>query len=309
MLARLQHEYDVFIRRLGKESFHLKMRLLGNRRPTSYPYVAGDSFRALADHIYDETVKCSPTSVQRGDIVFVSQELLHEYFDTVHPNITERYILICHNGDVPVDASIVSKIDDTIGHFFAQDVVVGHERITPIPIGIENLHYYIAGVVPFFNRHRKNLAKRAPQRKDRIFFNFSLQTNPAERGPAREYFLSHPLMETAQRFMTPRRHSKVLSTYKFVASPPGHAIESCRTWEALYFGTIPIVKDFVAMRSFASYGLPIWIVKDWHELEGLTEADLAKTYSTMMAHANLEALHMDFWINKVKQKQAEIKQN
>lgn len=303
----LMYEYDVAIRRAGRISFQIKMRLRGNRRPVSTPFVSGDSFRKLADHIHEDGHTFDPANVQFGDIVFSSQETLYEYFTTVHPKITNHYILICHNGDVPVDEKIVSLIDDKIAHFFAQDVVVGHERITPIPIGIENLHYYIAGVVPFYKKLMRKITLRPPHRKNKIFFNFSINTNPNERGPAREYFLQHPLMETAVRFMTPRRHSRVMTTYKFVASPPGHAIESCRTWEAMYLRTIPIVKDFVAMQYFASLGLPIWIVENWRELDNYTEESLSAKYEQFIKNANWEALNMDYWIKKVYDKQKEVK--
>jgi hypothetical protein len=243
----------------------------------------------------------------RGDIVFVCQETLHEYFITVHSKITNKYILICHNGDVTIDQEIVDFVDDTIAHFFAQDLIIDHPRITPIPIGLENLKFYIAGVIPFFRKLQRHIAKHPPMRKNRIFFNFSISTNPPERGPAKEYFLKHPLMDTAVRFMTPRRHSRILSTYKFVASPPGHAIESCRTWEAMYLKTIPIVKDFVAMRYFASLGLPLWIVQDWKELDGYTEEKLAARYDEFIRNANWESLYMDFWITKIKSKQQEVR--
>lgn len=299
MFNKLQHEIDATVRRLGRISFKVKMKLSGDTRPSSSPYISGDSFRKLADYIYDEQVKLNPADIQNGDIVFVGQEILHEYFNNIHPLIKEKYILICHNGDAPVDERITDLIDEKIIHFFAQDVVTNHQKITPIPIGLENLHFYIAGVVPFFKKLQSKIKKNPTRRKNKIFFNFSINTNPEERSPAREYFLTHPLMETAERFMTPRRHSKILTTYKFVASPPGHAIESCRTWEALYLDTIPIVKDFVAMRYFKSLGLPIWVVKDWKELEGLTEKDLAEKYTSIMANSSKEALYMDFWKKKI----------
>ena len=244
-----------------------------------------------------------------ADTVFVSQELLYEYLKNIHPKINNRYILICHNGDNPVDEKIASLIDEKITRFFAQDVVVDHEKITPIPIGLENLHFYIAGVVPFFKKLQAKIKKQPPLRKDRIFFNFSLSTNPEERGPAKEYFLKHPQMDTAEHFLTPRRHSKILTTYKFVASPPGHAIESCRTWEALYLDTIPIVKDFVAMRYFKSLGLPIWIVKDWKELDGMSDKDLADKYTSLISNSSTEALCMDFWKKKIIYEQNNLRKN
>lgn len=301
------YQYDVTIRRIGKISFHWKMKLRGDYRPSSYPFVTGDSFRKLADHIHEVRRTFNAEDVQIGDIVFVEQGTLLEYLQTVHLKILHKYVLICHNGDDTIDQTTIDLLDEKVAHFFAQDLIVAHERITPIPIGLENMHYYIAGVIPFFKKIQHQIKKHAPVRKNRIFFNFSVNTNPAERGPAKEYFLKHPLMDTAFRFMTPRRHSRVLTTYKFVASPPGHAIESSRTWEAMYFRTIPIVKDFVSMRYFASLGLPLWIVGDWRELENYTEEKLAAKYAEYIENANWEALYMDFWIAKIRLEQQKIR--
>jgi len=296
---KLMHQYDIAVRRIGKLFFKIRVSFTNNKRPSSYPFVSGDSFRALADHIHEEGHSCNPALIKTGDVVFVSQGTLLEYLKSIHQIITTQYILICHNGDASVDQEIVNFIDEKIFHFFAQDVTVGHERITPIPIGLENLHYYIAGVVPFFKRLRSQIETKPPRRKNRIFFSFSVSTNPQERGPARDYFLKHPSMDTSTRFMTPRRHARLLTTYKFVASPPGNAIESCRTWEALYLKTIPVVKKFTAMEYFVSIGLPLWIVDDWHELERMSESDLERKYETFIKNANWEPLYMDYWIQKI----------
>ncbi len=309
MSNNLQHQIDLTVRRIGRLTFKVKMWLRSDSRPTSYPYISGDSFRKIADHIYDEQIKLKPEDVKIGDTIFVGQGLILEFLKSIHPNIKHKYILICHNGDNPIDNNVINLIDEKIGHFFAQDLIVNHPRVTPIPIGLENLHFYIAGVTPFIKKVQKKILKKPPHRKNRIFFNFSVNTNPDERGPAKKLFLNNPVMDTVTYFMTPRRHSLLLSTYKFVASPPGNAVESCRTWEALYFDTIPIVKDFVCMNYFKSLGLPIHTVKDWSELNLYSEESLAKMYDTMMSTASKKALYMDFWIDKINYEQTKLRQN
>ncbi len=304
---RLQYEYDVMVRRTVRMLFQIKMRLTGDKRSDGYPYVTGDGFRSLADHIYDEQVQFDPQGVKKGDIVFVGQEMLWKYFEEIHPDIKEKYVLVCHNGDIPVDEALAAKVDEKIGHFFAQDLVFEHKKITAIPIGMENLHYYIAGPTYLFRKIRRRVARKAPIRKNKIFFNFSMSTNPSERGAATDYLSRHPHTETVDHFLTPIRHAKTLTTYKFVASPPGRAIESCRTWEALYLRTIPIVKDFVAMKYFKSLGLPIWVISDWSELDGLTDEALGDIYENMMLSASWDALHVDFWIKKIKAAQNKLR--
>jgi hypothetical protein len=293
---------------VDRKLFHLKLGFSKNKRPSSYPYLSGDSFRAIADHIHDETADLDPKRVKCGDTVFVGQWRLPQFFAAVHPHIAHQYVLICHNGDRPqIDRDVTKLLDDKVAHFFAQDVLEEHPKVTPIPIGLENKHYHVAGVTELFDKMRARIKARPPLRKNRIFFNFSVNTNPAERVAAREYFLKHPLMETAPKFLSPRRHNHLLMTYKFVASPPGNAIESCRTWEALYLGTVPITKDYASFKSFASTGLPMWVVSDWRELEHVSEEELERKYDEFMSQANWAPLFMDYWIELVNRRRTECR--
>lgn len=297
----LDHKLLQVTRKIGK----IRLRFSSEPRPSSYPYLAGDSFRAIADHLHDETASLDPALVQPGQSIFVCQWRLPDFFKDIHPRIKHQYVLICHNGDRPqIDAAVTDLLDDKVIHFFAQDVLNEHPKVTPIPIGLENRHLCSAGVTSRLDRLRKRLTKYPTTRQNKILFSFSVHTNPTERGPARELFLKHPLMETPTRFLTPRSHNHKLTTYKFVASPPGNSIESCRTWEALYLQTIPIVKNYAAYRHFVAIGLPLWIVNDWHELTTLTSDDLAQRYDELIKRANWEPLQMDYWITQINDAKA-----
>ncbi len=230
------------------------MRMTGNTRPGSYPYVSGDSFRALTEFIHDEERTFNPADVKQGDLVFVCNGFSVKYMETLHKEIKYPYVLIVHNGDAPVDKPFVDLIDDKIVACYAQDVIYAHERLFPIGIALENVRYYMNGIPGVFNRLLRKIRKHPPVKADKILFRFSIHTNPTERRPALEIFNKHPLMETFSQMLPPNLHLRKLMTYKFVASPPGNSIESCRTWEALELRTIPIVKDFVAYRYFVSLG-------------------------------------------------------
>lgn len=272
------------------------------QRPGSYPYITGDSFRKIANHVHDETTTLNPSDVGAGDIVFVSSPKMEEYFTNVHPLITKKYILIEHNGDVQVDEKIASFIDEKIVVFYAQCVTVAHEKIIPIPIGIENKHHGIEGFSWFMNKKSKK------SKKPRIFFHFSVQTNPSERGPALNYFKSNSLMDTISKFIPYSSYKKILSSYYFTVSPAGNTLGSHRTWEALYLRTIPIVKRTVDAESLAYLGLPIWILDNWQELDSFTEDMLQKKYEKMMSPASFEALFMDYWIARIHADQKLIRE-
>ncbi len=301
----MQNQPNSILMPLEKQFFRIFRRLYkqvnGNRRPSSYPFVTGDSFRSLADHIFDETTPTfAPEKVRLGDVVFVGSPYLRLFLKEHHPHIANQYILIEHNGDFQVDEEIPPFLDEKIFRFYAQCVLVTHPKITPIPIGVENLHH---GNSFLWLLRKKPQAKKQP----RIFYHFANQTNPEERIPAAEYFKTHPAMDTLSVFIPNRPYKDVLNSYAFTASPAGRTLGSHRTWEALYLHTIPIVKRTPDAEACVSYGLPIWIVDDWLELEDYTEEKLAEKYQSMMQSANFDAIFMDYWIERIQKDQAEIR--
>lgn len=273
-----------------------------SRRPSSYPFITGDTFRLLAKHIFDETrLSFDPTKVSLGDIVFVSSPLLRTFFKEYHPLISHKYILIEHNGDDQVEEDILPYIDEKIYNFYAQCALVTHEKIIPIPIGVENLHH---GNSFLWLLQKKPSAKK----RSRIFYHFSTGTNPKERIPALAYFKQHPLMETIHSFIPNRPYKNLLNSYAFTASPAGNTLGSHRTWEALYLRTIPIVKRTPDAEACVANGLPLWIINDWNDLEDFTEEKLDKKYIELMSCANFDSLHMDYWIERIKKDQEIIRE-
>lgn len=276
---------------------HIYRYIYAKKRSSSYPFLTGDSFRAIADHIYDETTPTfNPENVQLGDIVFVGSPFLRAFLKTHHQEIKNKYILIEHNGDDQVKDDILPYLDDKIHNFYAQCVLTTHEKITPIPIGVENLHHGNSFLW---------LLKKKPSatKQNRIFYHFAIETNPDERIPARAYFQNHPLFDTITSFIPNRPYKNLLNSYAFTASPAGNTLGSHRTWEALYLKTIPIVKRTPDAEACVSYGLPIWILDDWKELDNYTEETLVTKYTELMTTATFDAVYMDYWIKKIQDNQ------
>lgn len=279
-----------------KKIFNLWMFLTKNGRPTSYPYLSADSFRAISDHIYDTVDENSPVyNIKSGDKVFVSSSHIFEYFKYIHPKIENPYILITHWGIVPVDEKLTGYIDDKIIHWFGKNVLIEHPKITPIPIGLEDLHRYGTGITSEFGK----LSKKNPRKNSKIFYDFKVNTNKEERGLALEFLKKSPLAETQDYKLPPYFYHKKLQSYKFVASPPGAGRECHRTWEAIYLNTVPIVKKSYCEEYFSKAGAPIWVVENWEDIEGV---DLDKKYNEIMQKKNESVLWMDYWINIINSK-------
>jgi len=278
-----------------------------NNRPDSFPYISGDGFRSLADHIYEDIVafnpdqnvqicKFDPLVVKENDIVFVDSRSLDEFFIDFHPQIENRYILISHNSDHVVDERYIKYLDDKIIKLFAQNVAVNHPKIVPVPIGLENLYYYNNGITKYFDKFRKQIVVK----KNQILFGFNLTTNPAERVKAYEGLKNSSVSDDIRYRLNNYNYLKLLNQYKFVASPPGNGIDCHRTWEAIYLNTVPIVKRSAAMDYFYSLGLPLWIIDDWQELAVVDETFLQKKYNELKDCFVYPALFMDYWDRATK---------
>lgn len=303
-VSRLFEKYTLLP--LSRENFQIAANITLNRRlialsgnphPSSAPYISGDSFAHLADfRLNDDSLHFDPQAVQQGDVVFINSHLIHYFFRVVHPQITHPYVLISHNGDLHIDVPHAAYIDDKILHWFAQNVVVKHPKITPIPIGLENLFYYNHGAIPWFEKLRQKLPAKSP----RILMEFSRHTNPLIREPVFKMFQKHATVTALEARFSAPRYLEQLASHEFVLSPPGNGLDCHRTWEAMYLKTIPIVEHSVSTDSFAKLGLPLWVVKDWDEVKKMSVNQLHDRYLKIQKHADYAALDLEFWRQKIQ---------
>lgn len=262
-----------------------------DQRPSSEPYISGDSFRKIADYIYDETGKFDPTLVKNGQIIFLKSDLLEDYFNQCHPKINNPYKLITHNSDRNITNNELRWIDDKIIHWFAQNVTVEHPRLTPIPIGLENKYYWQNGLTSLFDKfcHQKTTKKM------RVLYGFSVETNYQERQPALNSLKRSSITDKIKGFPIPPEYLKQLNLYRFVASPVGNGLDCHRTWEAMYLGVIPIVKKSVSMDYFKAGGLPLWVIDEWSELENWSEENLAELANKIQETGDQSKIWFSYW--------------
>jgi hypothetical protein len=214
--------------------------------------------------------------------------MLDEYFLNIHPQIQNPYKLITHNSDRNITQNDLRFIDDTIIRWFAQNALVQHPKITPIPIGIENAYHANAGLLRFFKK--TFLAKKTP----RILVNFNVATNPGVRGPCKQALAQNPLADI-KKWKSQPKFVRNLQNYAFVASPAGNGIDCHRTWEALYLKTVPIVERSVLTEYFKKIGLPLLLVDDWNKLLAYTIETIGEEYAKTESVFDHPALHMEYW--------------
>lgn len=268
-----------------------------NPRPSSAPYITGDGLRTIAHHIYDATVsKINPQEIKSGDIVFVGDSRIEEFLTKIHPEISDSYVLVTHNGDSKVTKELFEKAQDKIIRWYGINVEYDNERLTPIPLGIENKHYYVCGIPAVFNLVRK----RKSHKLDKIFYAFTVSTNPTERGAALEVIKNHPHGQTLTTWRGFFPYLLRLNDYKFVLSPPGSCEEGHRTWDTMYIGGVPIVKSSITTRYFKKIGVPLYVIDDWNDLKKLAALTIPMVFEEVLSTSNPDTLTLEFWIKKIR---------
>ena len=284
-----------FIFRIYRIIGRLLIKYSKNPRPHSYPFITGDGFRTLAHHVYDNTTKLDPLQVKDGNIIFVGDSLIGDFIKHIHPHISARYVLISHTGDAVVSETYLDQIRPKLIRWYGINVIVDDPLVIPLPLGIENKHYFVCGIPSLFEKVRRTKLEKW----NKIFYAFSVSTNPTERQAALDEIQQHPNGETLTTWRGFRAYLIHLNQYKFVLSPPGSSVEGHRTWDTLYIGGVPIVKSSITTRYFKKIGLPLLVLENWSELQSLTGETLEHTYASLKQTEKTEPLYMTYWIDKI----------
>jgi hypothetical protein len=265
--------------------------LLG-RRPSSAPFLSGDTFRAMADFVFDETGDFEPARVLPGSIVFVGVHRLREFAARVLPALKAPIVLLTHQGDLNIDESFSDIADHPrISHWFAQNCLFEHPKVSPLPIGLEDRWRHNNGEVSDFRR----IAREAGPKIPRIAYAFTLGTNLEKRI---ECYRALKYCRASKELPQPLNSSlyrNMVKDYMLIASPPGNGLDCHRTWEALYMQCVPIVEDNYMNRSFVDSGLPLILAGAWDEVRDWSEEDVSAAYSRAIGGGERSLLQAGYW--------------
>lgn len=202
-----------------------------------------------------------------------------------------RIILITHNSDYGIYNEIPGLYLQ-----FSQNVNVESKNIFSLPIGLENAYNF-----PEIGKINKMKLKLNETKKDinLVYMNHTISTNPQVRGPL------YKMYGNAEHFTVDWNKNNGIEfesyldniyNHKFVICPQGNGIDTHRTWECLYLGTIPIEKRNINNR-FWEGKLPICYVNDWSEL---TRDFLENEYERIKGQEwNLDMLKFSYWKNLI----------
>jgi hypothetical protein len=254
------------------------------------------------------------TNNKDGTIIYVCNSAIMDFLSYL-PLINYKFILVSGDSDTTVpyesffDKSFFYTLinSEKLIHWFSQNCVIDHPKLTRIPIGLdyhtlsereykwgkqktpvkqeEDLISVKNSSLPFWEREIKCYSN----------FHFHFYKYGQDRKDAISQIPKNLVFYEENE--VPRIESwKKQSTYSFVISPHGNGLDCHRTWEALIFGCIPIVKSSNIDALYDE--LPVLIVKEWSDI---TLELLTKTVNNLKCRTfNYNKLTLEFWVQKIK---------
>jgi hypothetical protein len=261
-------------------------------------FISGTVLRDGCDVIWREKSPEPPEELfcelPYGTVVFVNLYHMKRFVAEVLPRLASPIVLVagCDTRSPSVEGHESLYTSPNILHAFIQNCdfsVRPPERVTVIPVGL-NFHK----LDPASNNQSRDMGLPSrpgnqqltlkalreqvlpvQERPLSVYANFHLnmdtflrdsqaKTRRDARADALSVLCECPFVEFEKRQIPRNVVWQRYQNHSFEASPQGNGIDCHRTWEALLFKSIPIVKTSSIDSVFD--GLPVAIVKDWSEV-------------------------------------------
>lgn len=266
-------------------------------------WIQGEKFKGLADFIYAPRIKhrddydnlvntFNPSKLGNINIIYTHTIYVNELF-SILSFLKGQYIVITHNSDININSSFI--LPDNVIKWYSQNVNTQNPRIESIPIGLENNMWNKRGDKK--QLINEQLKKRRVEKR-LMYMNHNINTNPNERKQLYTLFEKKSWVTAVRgkNGFNVSEYIKDVYNHKFVICPEGNGIDTHRTWETLYLGSIPIEKKNKNNRFYTN--LPICFVNDWEEI---TEKFLLAEYIRIKGMKwNLSRLNFEYWRTKIK---------
>jgi hypothetical protein len=223
--------------------------------------------RAVAFHQHADLAGADLARAARAASLSIYSPALALFQQHVWPRLDGRgYVLISHNGDAEVGADQLDWIEsegDKLGHWFAQNALVEHPKLSPLPIGVANAMWE-HGDVDALSAVAERMRPTEPTRL--LHARFDAGTHP-DRARAHEAVRrALPEVAAADRAPTYRDYLEDLARHRFCACPRGNGTDTHRLWECHYLGVVPVVERSPHTDMWARRGVAMVALDDWSEL-------------------------------------------
>lgn len=264
-------------------------------------WIQGEKFQDIADHRYAPPIRHSDDycrlvndldfkKLKSGDIIYTHAFYVKQLFEILELLGVKVYV-ISHNGDDDADFAP----PDNVLHWYSQNVMIQHPRVTSIPLGVENNKWCVKQ-----NKLKKMELRLQSQRSRNglVYMNFNIANYPSEREHVYRLFENKSWVTSVRgkNGMDFDGYLEGLCNHKYVLCPRGSSNNCHRRWESLYMGAIPIVRRDINNAFYSD--MPILYVDKWEEV---TTELLNDFYKTRIFVWDLVEKQLTFtwWKNKI----------
>lgn len=263
-----------------------------------------------------KTIDIDLKSIKDGSTVYVPGSAIPDFINKMGA-ISSKFILVSGDCDESISPSEIIDSGKII-HWFSQNCVTPHPKMTAIPIGLD--YHTLSTTSMRWGKQATPLEQEAQlegirkttkpfhERAVLCYSNFhngiatgSVSKFKSDREAAIEQ-VPKELVFAETDYITREDTWKHQVGYAFVLSPHGNGLDCHRTWEALVLGCIPIVKTSPIDSLYDD--LPVLIVKEWSDvtLDLLTRTIQAYKDKTF----NYDKLLLKYWVDIINSKKSAI---
>jgi len=257
-----------------------------------------------------KTTTVDISSIKDGSVVYVTGSAVPDFANKMG-GINAKFILVSGDCDESIPDDIFPNEDafksfiesDKIIHWFSQNTVKDHPKLSKIPIGVD--YHTITAVTPVDQEKEligiKNAARPLKDRKPLCYSNFHINKDGKKFTGDRDSAINGVPKDLV--FYEPGKVSRTdtwthQAEYGFILSPHGNGLDCHRTWEALCLGSIPVVKTSPLDPLYNE--LPVLIVKEWSDVTKELLEETLRNYSAKTW--NMDRITLKYWMDLIRSK-------
>jgi len=237
-------------------------------------------------------------------IIFCKTDFIYEefkYIETLNHNV----VLITGNSDYPITEEMFKLRPKNIIKWFAQNALVNHNILEPLPLGLENKLVSLRENhgIGYFDRvlTKETLLLRdlniIPDKM--IYSNFNLLTNYEYRNFIKNSISDLSYVDCEESNLDLESYFNTILEYEAIICPMGNGVDTHRLWEVLYSNRIPITFKVDNYKLYELYKkLPIIILNDVNELRNY-ELITQKIKEMKTKKYDKELLSVEYWVKQI----------
>lgn len=233
--------------------------------------------------------------LKENDIIFCRTEDLKILFSLLSKVNLKNIKLISHQSDLEINRLIYLKKPKCISEWYSINVNFKAKDLISIPIGLANEHPKNLSENFFIHEDIRNSFFENKSESKILFINFQKSTNPKERSGLYEHYKNCEWVDVQNPNLSKQEYFTKMKESYYTLTPFGNGYDTHRFWEALYSGSVPILKKHLSY-DYAQ-GLPVIFV---NELDQIDEEYLRRKLKELREKQyNFEKLSFDFWKIKI----------